>query len=62
MEKNEEDEKSHHEKKVSEISEAYKEALEVIKEAKELEEKVVVFVNESKSFFERMFVCCNGKK
>ena len=58
----EDNDKIHHVKNNSNIFEIYKEAAEIVKDAKELEEKVIVFVTESKNFFEKMFECCNGRK
>lgn len=52
---------SKHEKHISLVS-LCGEAADIVREAKELEEKTVIFVAESKNFFEHMFSCCNSKK
>lgn len=51
-----------HKRSESTQSELVKEAIEVINEAKKIEEDVIIFIKESKSFFNKMFECCNGEK
>lgn len=57
----EEEKVSKHKKEVS-FGDLYKEAKEIVDEAKDLEKKTVIFVNESRNFFEHLFSCCNSKK
>ena len=53
---------SFHKKNNSLDVDLIKEANEIVDEAKILEEKVVVFIKDSKSIFDHIFTCCNGKK
>jgi hypothetical protein len=60
---NSKNENKHIHKKNNSLNEdLLKEAKEIVEEVKDLEEKVIVFIRDSKSIFDHMFSCCNGKK